>query len=122
MTTADRDVAIDIDIDDMVTADEMFTRRPAPTPWPSSGAVLALGIELLPTIADDLTADLVEHLLLALVDRDDALLAVRTVLSAALEQSHAHHVEIVRLRDRHHRLLDEYRHLRVQTLRQSEAA
>lgn len=75
-------------------------------PWPSSRAGIALGIELLPTIADDLTADLVEYLLLALVDRCDELRAVRSVLAAALAQSHTQHVEIIRLRRRLADVLD----------------
>lgn len=109
-------------VESLPTADELFTRRSAPAPWPSSTAVRALGLELLPTIADDLTADLVEHLSLSLVDRGDELRAVRSVLSAALALLHGQHVEIARLRAQHHRLLDEYRALRVKTLRPSEAA
>lgn len=97
----------------MPTAEEIFGRRLTSAPWPSSGAVLALGIELLPTIEDGLTADLVEHLLLALVDQDDVLLAVRTVLSAALEQSHTLHVKNVRLQRRLADLLDARRKERL---------
>jgi hypothetical protein len=84
----------------MPTADEIFGRQLAPVPWRSSSLVLALAVELLPTIEDDLTADLVEQLVLALVDKDEELAAVRSVISAALEQSHGQHTEIVRLRRR----------------------
>jgi hypothetical protein len=118
------DRTIDIDaVAGMVTAAEIFGPRQVPMPWPSSRDVLAPALELLPTITDDLTADLVQHLTMALVDRHDELRAVRAVLSAALEHSHALTVDRDRLRDQHHRLIDEYRALRVQTLRrQSEAA
>lgn len=122
MSAADRDLAIDIDLDDMVTADEVFDRRPGPTPWPSSGAVLALAIAVLPTIADDIEADLIEHLALAIVNRDEKLVALRDVLAAALEQLHGAIGERDRMRDQYHRLVDEYRTLRAQTLRQPEAA
>lgn len=44
----------------MLHAREIFGRPFARVPWPSSRPVLALAVELLPTIADDLTADLVE--------------------------------------------------------------
>lgn len=120
MTVADRDLAFDID--DMVTTDEVFDRRPWPTPRPSSGAVLPLAIAVLPTIADDIEADLIEHLALAIVNRDEKLVAVRDVLAAVLEQLHVAIGERDRMCDQHHRLLDEYRTLRVQTLRDSEAA
>jgi sugar (pentulose or hexulose) kinase len=71
-----------------LTADEIFSRRLAPAPWPSSSPVLAIVVELLPTIEDDLTADLLEHVALALADRDDELRAVRAVLSSTLALSH----------------------------------
>lgn len=82
-----------------VTADDLHW-TPRPTTWPSSRAVLALVVELLPTLQDDLTADLVEHLALSLVDRDDELCAVRAVLSSALALSHAQHIENLQLRRR----------------------
>src|SRR5437762_192734 len=90
----------------MPTADEIFGRRLAPAPWPSSRPVLALVAEVLPTIEDDLTADVLEHLALALADRDDELRAVRAVLSSSLALSHTQHVEIIRLRRRLADLLD----------------
>lgn len=84
----------------MPTADEIFGQRPAPAPWPSSRPLLELVIELLPAIEDDLTADLVEHVALELVDRDEELRAVRAVLSSALGLLYAQHAEIVRMRRR----------------------
>ena len=91
---------------DMLLAAEIFGRRPAPVPWPSSRPVLALAIELLPTIADDIEADLIETLALTIIDRGDELRAVRAVLSSALALSHTQHVEIIRLRRRLAVLLD----------------
>jgi hypothetical protein len=90
----------DIALFEMPTADEIFGQRLAPAPWPSSRPVFALVVELLPTIEDDLTADLVEHLALALVDRDDELRGVRMVLASALALSQTQHVEIFRLKKR----------------------
>jgi hypothetical protein len=90
----------------MPTADEIFGRRIEPAPWPSSRLRLALVVELLPTIEDELTADLLEHLALSLVDRDDELRGVRAVLSSSLALSHTQQLEIVRLRRRLADLLD----------------
>ena len=95
------------------TADEIFGQRPAPAPWQSSPPVLALVVEVLPTIEDDLTADLVEYLALSLVDRDDELRAVRAVLSSALVLSYPQHTEIRRLRQRLADLLDARRRERT---------
>ena len=67
---------------------------------PSSRLVLAFAIELLPIVDDALVADLIEHLALSLVDRDDERRAARAVLSSALGLSNAQHAEIVRLRRR----------------------
>lgn len=99
----------DVALFTMPTADEIFGRRLAPAPWPSSRPVLALVVELLPTIEDDLVADLLEHLALALADRDGELRAKRAVLSSALVLSHAYHTEIIRLRRRLGDLLDRQR-------------
>jgi hypothetical protein len=90
----------DIALFKMPTAGEIFGRRLAPAPWLSSRPLLALIVEMLPTIEDDLTADLVEHLALAFVAVIDELRAVRVVLSSALALSHTQHVEILRLRRR----------------------
>ena len=89
-----------------LTADEIFDRRLAPAPWRSSRQFLALVVEVLPLIEDDLMADLLEQLALALGDRDDEVRAVRGVLSSALALSHSQHVEINRLRRRLADLLD----------------
>jgi len=85
----------------------------APAPWPSSAAVIALVVEVLPTIEDALTADLLEYVALALADRDDEVRAVRAVLSSTLALSHAHDAEIVRLRHRLADLLDARRRERM---------
>ncbi len=81
-------------------------------PWPSSRPVLALVIEVLPAIADDLAADLVAHLALALVERGEQRRALRSMLSASLATQHEQDVEIVRLRARLAVLLDERRDAR----------
>ena len=120
MTAAARD--LDTDIDGMPTADEIFDRRPVPRPLPSSDVVLALAIAVLPTIADDIEADLIEHLALEIVNRDEELLAVRALLAAALEQLQLDIGEHDRIRDQHHRVLDQYRTLRAQTMSKPEAA
>jgi hypothetical protein len=97
-------------------ADEIFGRQLAPAGWRSSRPVLALVVELLPTIDDALTADLLEHLALALLDRDDEVRALRAVLSSALALSHAQNTEAIWLQAALARLRDEYRALRMQTL------
>lgn len=104
------------DVADMVPVDAIFGRRPASMLWPSSQPVLEIAVEVLPTIEDALTADLVERLACALIEHGDELRAVRDVLSSALALSHTQHVEIVRLQAALARLLDEFRFLRVQTL------
>lgn len=40
----------------------------------------------------------------------------RDIARAALAKLHEQHVEIERLREQHHRLIDEYRHLRADTI------
>jgi len=91
----------------MPTANEIFSRRTQPVSWSTATrAVLAMAIEMLPTIADDLGTDLVEHVSLALVDQEEALGAVRLVLAASLERLHEQHVENVRLKRRLGDLLD----------------
>ncbi len=78
----------------------------APAPWPSSRPVFALVAEVLPTVEDDLAAELIECLALALADRNDEVQAVRAVLSSVLALSHTQQVEDVRLRRRVAGLLD----------------
>ena len=84
----------------MPSADEIFGRRMAPPPWSRSRPVLALAVELLPTVADDLTADLLEEMALTMAHRDEELRAVRMVLSQALERLHRQYVETRRLQRR----------------------
>ena len=94
-----------------MSANQPFTAadtdwQPDPAPWLSSRPVLALIVEVLPTIEDNLTADLLEYVALALVDRDDEVRAVRAVLSSALALSHGQQATIVRMRRRLADLLD----------------
>ena len=99
----------------MPTADEIFDRKVARASWPSSRLALALVVEMLPTIEDYPIADLVEHLALAIVDRDDELSAMRAVTSAALALAHTQHLEIGRLQKRLIALLDDLRVLRAKS-------
>jgi hypothetical protein len=71
--------------------------------------VLDLTLELLPAMTDDLAADVCEQLSVAILDREEELRAVRSVLSASLAFSHEQHLEIVRLRRRLAELLDAQR-------------
>ena len=97
----------------LLHVDEIFVSRITPAPWLPSHAVLALVVEVLPTIEDDLTADLLEYVALALADRDDEVRAIREVLSSGLALSHTQHVEILRLRQRVADLLDARRRERT---------
>jgi hypothetical protein len=96
-----------------MTADEIFDRPAAASPWPSWQPLVALVSELLPTIEDLLILDLVECLGLALVERDEEVHAVRAVLSLALAESHIQYEEILRLRRRLADLLDARRRERT---------
>ena len=101
-----------------MSADQAFTAadtnwQPAPALWLSSRPALSLIAEVLPTVEDDLTADLLEYATLALADRDDEVRAIRAVLSSALTLTHTQHVEILRLRRRLADLLDARRRERT---------
>jgi hypothetical protein len=66
--------------------------------WPSAAPVVALAIEALPAIEDDLAARLVERLALTVVDLLEELRATRALLSGALTQLHQHELLIGQLR------------------------
>jgi hypothetical protein len=89
-----------------------LTWRPAPAVWPDARPVVAAAIAHLPHVTDDDAAALIEHLALAVADREAELRAVRTILSAALAEAHDLGVELRRTRDRYHRLLDARRAVR----------
>lgn len=80
--------------------------QPAAPPWSSSRPIFTLVAEVLPIVEDDLAAELIECLALALADRNDEVQAVRAVLSSVLALSHTQQVEDVRLRRRVAGLLD----------------
>lgn len=80
--------------------------RPAPAVWPDPRPVVAVAVEHLPLVTDDDTAAVVEHLAHAVADREAELRAVRVVLSAALAEAHDLRVELRRVRERYHALLD----------------
>jgi hypothetical protein len=96
-----------------LTARDIFGRCPAQAPRRSVRLLLTTAIELLPTIEDDLIADLVEHLACAIADQEQELGAGRAVLSQALELLHAQHIEIGRQQKRLAGLLDERRQART---------
>jgi hypothetical protein len=62
--------------------------------------VLAVAGKVLPVVADDIAADVIEQLALALVDRDEQLKSLSTVLSVALELLHVSETQTARLRKR----------------------
>ena len=97
----------------MPTAEEIFGQRLALARWLASGPIVELVIALLPTIEDDLLADLLEHVALALAGRDTELKAIRAVLSSALDLAHAQYVENLRLKKRLADRLDAGRRARV---------
>lgn len=67
---------------------------------PSKDALLALVVELLPLIDDDLTAALFEQIALELLERDSKLDAARFVLSEALALLHTLRAKLARLQAR----------------------
>jgi hypothetical protein len=95
-----------------LTADDIFRQRPTIRLWRSSRDVLALVVEILPRLDNDLARDLVEHLALTIVERDEELRAVRAVESFGLAQLHALQREVKRLGDRVARLLADRREVR----------
>ena len=72
----------------------------APPPWLSSARVLSVAVKVLPTVEDDIAADVIEQQALALVDRDEELKSLRAVLAVALEIMHTSQAERMRLRKR----------------------
>ena len=97
----------------MPTTDEIFGPRIAPAPWRSSRDAIELVVEVLPTIEDGLTADLLECVALTLAERDDEVRAVRAVQSSTLALLHTQQAENVRLRQRNRELLDARRLVRT---------
>ena len=97
----------------MPAASEIFGPRIVPAPWLPSRPALTLIVEVLPTVEDDLIADLLKYVALALADRDDEVRAIRAVLSPALTLTHTQQATIVRLRRRLADLLDAQRRERT---------
>ena len=67
-------------------------------PWLPSARVLSVAVKVLPTVEDDIAADVIEQQALALVDRDEELKSLRAVLAVALDLAHAWQAERMRLR------------------------
>lgn len=108
-----------------LTASDIHWGPPAlcgTAPLPSTEPLAAVVLDVLPVIHDDLSVELIEVLAIELIDRDEELRATRSALSVSLELSRELTGELDRVRARHHQLIDEYRALRVKTLRQPEAA
>ena len=97
----------------MPTADEIFGQRLALAPWLASRPLIDLVVEVLPISEDGLTADLLEDVALALVDRDNEAVVLRELLSAALDLAHTQHVENLRVKRRLTDSLDAGRRDRV---------
>lgn len=74
--------------------------------------LIDLAIALLPAIEDDVVADMVEELAIALSDADQAVLAERELVTAAMNVARGQHVELGRLRERYAAVTDELRALR----------
>ena len=64
--------------------------------WLSWGRLLAIVVDILPTIRDDL----VEQLALGVAERDEEMNGVRALLSAVRDDRHRMHKEDTRLRRR----------------------
>ncbi|MDO8679149.1 MAG: hypothetical protein Q7R30_11385 [Acidobacteriota bacterium] len=64
----------------------------------SKDALLALVVEMLPLIDDDLTVAVLERIALDLLERNSELDAARFVLSEALTLTHTSNAEIARLK------------------------
>ncbi len=72
----------------------------APAPGLPSTRVLSVAVKVLPTVKDDIAADVIEQQALALVDRDEELKSLSTVLSVSLDLLQVSETQIARLRQR----------------------
>ena len=95
-----------------VTAADISWTPVAMRTWPASRDVLAAAVEALPEIDDDLAAELIEALALALVAARERIGATRRTVSALLQVQHDAQREVTRLRARLGELLDERREAR----------
>lgn len=84
----------------------------------AAGGVTADYRDLVIETLADAEAELIDRVVDLMIERD----ACRLLEQQAIHALHALTVERDRLRASHHRLIDEYRHLRAQTLREAEAA
>lgn len=74
--------------------------------WSAPTELIAIAIEMLPTIVADDVASLVELLVLALIEKTEDLEAVRAVQSLAFAVAYDNQRQEQRLRERYHALLD----------------
>ena len=78
---------------------EQACRNLTPAPWRLSSLLVALAVEVLPTIEDEVAVDLIEQLAVLVVERDEQIRAQREVQSVALDELHGMRCENERLRD-----------------------
>lgn len=84
-----------------LTVDAIRWTLDSRSPWPAAARpVLAVAIDALTGIDDELAARLVERMAITIVDLRTELVAIRTVLTTSLAHAHEQHVEIQRLRRR----------------------
>ena len=88
-------------------ADIRWTLQPEPPP--TARPLVTLLADALPTIVDDLAADLLARAALALLELDASQTAYRAALRVAIEHAHEAHDEIRRLERRRDGLIGELR-------------
>jgi hypothetical protein len=74
-----------------------------------SRQVLTAICDLLPIVADEVAADLLERVALTLLERDEDLLTAREMLRASMACLHEAHRTICRLENRRNQLLEQSR-------------
>jgi hypothetical protein len=92
-----------------ITASEIvWTLTPTPT-WPAFDDILQAAVALLPGLEDDVAADLIEMLVVALVDAREQVEALTLNTSLLLGLANTKGSEARRLRQRLHDVLDAQR-------------
>lgn len=72
----------------MPTANDLFDRPAAPSPWLPSQPAVEMALAILPVITDALAADVITELATTVVDLREELDAVRTEVSVLLQMMH----------------------------------
>jgi hypothetical protein len=94
------------------TASELRWTIDGGAPWPALDRVISVAIDFLPSVEDDLTAEVLLATTLALVDAREELRAIRAVGTGALTLCHQLQDDLRRVRQRNRELLDQCRQLR----------